>query len=280
MTTIRSELQQKAQSTLIQYAIFRIESALIIAMCLVLTFVYPRPFVWWPKFGWLLLGVVALVVIIYSSLTDAEANAEILLTTFQEQFNPRAIADKELRTQVESALEYQRRIEAQVRQQNSGLIRDRLNDTAGQITAWLSNIYEIALRLDTYQRDDLLARERAQLPQEIDQLLARRRNESSTKVQEQLDNVLTSKRNHWQSIRDLDARMKEAALQLDQSVTSLATIYSQVQLIDAQSIGSGRAERIQEDIREQVARLNDLVSSINDVYTLNTANAKGAVDPR
>jgi hypothetical protein len=269
MTTIRSELQQKAQGTLIQYAIFRVESAVIIALVLVLTFVYPRPFVWWPRFGWLLLGLVALGVIIYSSLTDAEANAEILLNIFQEQFNPRAITDKDLRSKVESALEYQRRIETQIRQQSSGLIRDRLNDTAGQITAWLSSIYQIALRLDTYRRDDLIDRERAMLPKEIDQLMAQRRNESNPKVQEQLDNVLTSKRNHWSAIRDLDARMKEAALQLDQSVTSLATIYSQVQLIDAQSIGSGSAERLQADIREQVARLNDLVSSINDVYNHN-----------
>lgn len=270
MTTIRSELQQKAQSTLIQYAIFRVESALIIAMALVLTFVYPRPFIWWPRFGWLLLGVVALGVIIYSSLTDAEANAEILLSVFQEQFNPRMIVDKDLRSKVDSALEYQRRIEAQVRQQDSGLIRDRLNDTAGQITAWLSNIYQIALRLDTYRRDDLLDRERSTVPKEIDQLLAQRRNESNPNVQSQLDNVITGKRNHWQSIRELDARMKEAALQLDQSVTALATIYSQVQLVDAQSIGSGRAERLQADIQEQVARLNDLVSSINDVYNHNT----------
>ena len=270
MTTIRSELQQKAQSTLIQYAIFRAESALIIAMALVLTFVYPRPFIWWPRFGWLLLGVVALGVIVYSSLTDAEANAEILLSVFQEQFNPRLIVDKDLRSKVESALEYQRRIEAQVRQQDSGLIRDRLNETAGQITAWLSNIYQIALRLDTYRRDDLLERERATVPKEIDQLLAQRRNESNPNVQSQLDNVITGKRNHWQSIRELDARMKEAALQLDQSVTALATIYSQVQLVDAQSIGSGRAERLQADIQEQVARLNDLVSSINDVYNHKT----------
>ena len=270
MTTIRSELQQKAQSTLIQYAFFRTESALIIAMALVLTFIYPRPFFWWPRFGWLLLGAVALGVIIYSSLTDAEANAEILLEVFQRQFNPRTIADKGLREKVESALEYQRRIEAQVRQQNGGLIRDRLDDTAGQITAWLSSIYEIATRLDTYQLDDLLTRERDTLPREIDQLLAQRRNERNEKVQEQLDSVLAGKRNHWQSIRALDARMKEASLQLDQSVTALATIYSQVQLIDAQSVGSGRTERLQADIREQVARLNDLVSSINDVYNHNT----------
>jgi hypothetical protein len=94
-------------------------------------------------------------------------------------------------------------------------------------------------------------------------------------VQEQLEQVIAGKRNHWQAIRDLDARMKEAALQLDQSVTALATIYSQVQLIDAQSIGSGRAERLQADISEQVARLNDLVNSINDVYNHNT---KGVVE--
>jgi hypothetical protein len=273
MTTIRSELQQKAQSTLVQYAIFRFESALVIAMALVLTFIYPRPFYWWPRFGWLLLGAVALGVIIYSSLTDAEANAEVLLQVFQEQFDPRAISDKELRAKVDTALEYQRRIESQVRQHNSGLIRDRLNDTAGQITAWLSSIYEIALRLDTYRRDDLLERERTSLPKEIDQLLAQSRNERNPQVQEQLEKVLTGKRNHWQSIRELDARMKEAALQLDQSLTALATIYSQVQLIDAQSVGSGRAERLQADIREQVARLNDLVNSINDVYNYNTKGA-------
>jgi hypothetical protein len=270
MTTIRSAVQQKAQSTLIQYALFRVESALVIAVALVLTFVYPHPFPFWPAYGWILLGLFGLGVIIYSSLTDADANAEILLKTFQEQFNPRAINDRELREKVESALEYQRRIETQIRQQNNGLIRDRLNDTAGQITDWLSNIYKLALRLDAYQRDDLLERERANTPKEIDQLLAQRRNETNPKVQQQLDSVIAGKRAHWQSLRDLDSRMKEAELQLDQSVTALATIYSQIQLIDAQSIDSGGAERLQADIHEQVARLNDLVSSINDVYDHNT----------
>src|SRR5215203_889922 len=119
MTTIRSEIQQKAQGTLFQYAIFRTESAIIIAMSIVLTFVYPRPFAWWPRWGWILLGIVALGVVVYSSLTDAEANAEILLTVFQEQFNPKAIKDTELRAKVETALEYQRRIETQIRQQEN-----------------------------------------------------------------------------------------------------------------------------------------------------------------
>jgi len=270
MTTIRTELQQKAQSTLIQYAFFRWESAVILGLTIVLTVLLPRPFFWWPRFGWPLLGLVSLVVLIFSSLTDADANARILLDIFQEQFDPRTIQDKELRGKVESALEYQRRIETQVRRQSPGVIHDRLEDTAGQLTAWLSNIHQLAVRLDAYNRDDLLMRERSLRPREIDQLLAQRRSEGNAQVQAQLDAVLDGKRQHWQSLRDLDARMKQAALQLDQSLTALATIYSQVQLIDAQSVGSGRAERLQTDIQEQVARLNDLVNSINDVYNYNT----------
>lgn len=269
-TTMRSELQQRAQSTLLQYAFFRWESAMIIAITILLTFLLPRPFFFWPRFGWPLLGLIALFILVYSSLTDAEANAQILLSVFQDQFDAHAVQDQGLRAKVNSALEYQRRIETQIRQQRNGVIRDRLEDTAGQITDWISNIYQLALRLDAYGGDDLLTREREALPKEIERLLAQRERERNPKVQEQLDSVIDGKRKHWQSLRELDARMQQAALQLDQSLTALATIYSQVQLIDASSIGSGRAERLQTDIQEQVARLNDLVAGINDVYNYST----------
>ena len=111
MMTIRSELQQKAQGTLIQYAVFRWESALVVALTIILTFLLPRPFFFWPRFGWPLLGLIALAIIVYSSLTDADANAQILLKLFQQQFDPSEIHDKELRGKVEAALEYQERIE-------------------------------------------------------------------------------------------------------------------------------------------------------------------------
>jgi hypothetical protein len=270
MTTIRTELQQRAQSAILQYALFRWESAVVVALTLVLTFLVRRPFFWWPPFGWPLLGVLGLALIVYSSLTDAETNARVLLDLFQEQFSAGRLRDKELRQQVESALEYQRRIETQIRRQKPGLIRDRLESTANQITEWLSNIYQLAVRLDAYRNDDLLARERTALPKEIERLTVQRRAESNAKVQTQVDQVLASKANHWQTLRELDARMKQAALQLEQSLTALATVYSQVQLIDAQNVDSGRAERLQADIREQVARLDDLVASINEVYDYQT----------
>jgi hypothetical protein len=267
---MRTELQQRAQGALIQYAIFRWETAVILALTIVFTFLLPRPFFWWPRFGWPLLGIVAIAVLVYSSLTDADANSKVLLRLYQEQFDPAEIRDRELRGKVDTALEYQRRIELQIRKQEPGMIKDRLDDTANQITDWISNIYALALRLDAYRSDDLLAHERQALPGEIEQLEANRRLEGSSAMQHQLDDVIASKKRHMESLRELDVRMRQASLQLDNSLTALATVYSQVHLIDAQTIGSGHAERLRADIQEQVARLNDLVSSINDVYDYST----------
>ncbi|MBW7884219.1 MAG: hypothetical protein H3C34_16570 [Caldilineaceae bacterium] len=269
MTEIRSELQKQAQSAILQYAIFRWESAAVIAFTLVVYFLAPGP-LGLPRELWLLLGAVALGLVIYSSLTDADTNARVLLSLFQEKFDPGKVKNRALRKEVETALEYQRRIELQIRKQRPGLIRERLEDAANQLSAWVSNIYQLALRLDAFQADDLLARERIELPKEIEALTAKRQREREVALQQQLDQVLESKGRQWQTLRQLDARMKQAELQMDQSLTALATVYSQVHLLDAEAINSGRAERLRTDILEQVARLNDLVSSLNEVYDYNT----------
>ena len=170
-----------------------------------------------------------------------------------------------LRQEVETALEYQRRIEARAHGQRPGALRDRLENTADQLSDWINNVYKLALRLDAYRQDRLLAQERETVPQEIEKLAARRRLESDPAVQRELNEVLESKGKQWQMLRALDTRMQQAELQLEQSMTALATVHSQVQLIDARDVDSGRSGRLEADIREQVERLNDLISSINEI---------------
>ena len=130
----------------------------------------------------------------------------------------------------------------------------------------MSNIYQIALRLDVFLSDDLLARDRTRLPQELQQLTEKRQREQNPDVLRDLDQVIASKTDQWQTLRQLDERMKQAQLQVDQSLAALGTVYGQVQLLNAESINSGRAERLRTDIQEQVKRLDDLVSSLNEVY--------------
>jgi hypothetical protein len=271
MTTVRSELQKKAQSAILQYAFFRLESAIVVAGTILLTVFLSRPFPWWPIWGWPLLGLLGLSAIVYSSLKDAETNAEILRNLLRERFDPQRIQNEDLQADMRSALEYQQGIETQIRGQRTGVLRDRLEDTANQLSNWISNIYRLALRLDAYRGDELLAKERRRVPREIRELESRRSREDNPTVQRELDSVLESKNKQWKTLQALDTRMKQAELQLEQSLTALATVYSQVQLIDAQDVDSSRSDRLQADIRDQVARLDDLVSSINEVYDYHTS---------
>jgi hypothetical protein len=265
-SSTRSDIQKRAQSAVFQHAFFRWEAALVIGLTIVLFFLLPRPFPWWPRYGWIVLGLCGYAALVYTSLSDAENNAKVILRLFQEQFDTGRIKDKDLRGDVETALEYQRRIEIQVRRQDRPLLRDRLNETANQITQWIANMYALALRIDSYRRDDLLAKQRAALPEELKKMKEELARATNPATREQYEQVLVSKNKQQAALNELDDRMKQANLQMKQSLSALATIYSQVQLVDAQSVESGRAERLQSDIREQVDRLGDLVDSINEVY--------------
>ena len=265
MTTTRSKLQKEAQSAILQYAFFRWESAVVLAGTILLTLLLPRPFPWWPIWGWPLLGLLGVAGIVVSSLTDAETNARVLLSLFQQQFDPGRIEDEPLRREVESALVYQRRIERLIREQRAGVLRDRLEDTANQLSDWIANIYRLAVKLDAYRHDELLAQEQETVPREIEELTARRDRERDPELREELSRVLESKRKQRRTLDTLDARMKHAELRLEQSTTALSTIYGQIQLVGARDVNSGRSERLEADIREEIDQLNDLISSIDEV---------------
>jgi len=269
MTNLRTKLamlSEKMQWEVVQYALFRWENAVLLAGTILLMAFVPHPFPWWPVWGWAVLGLAGIVAIFLSSLTSAAANARLLLKTFQEQFDPRGIHHPELRQRMASALEYQRRIETQVRQRSGRLLWDRPEDVAEQVKEWIRYIYQLAVRLDAYRQDALLEMQRNSVPQEIGQLVAQRQKETNPLFQQELDQVLASKRKQLDTLQALETRMKQAEFQMEQSLAALATVDSQIQLIDAQSVESGRSERLMEDIREQVNRLNDLVSSLNEVY--------------
>jgi hypothetical protein len=189
----------------------------------------------------------------------------VVLELLQQRFDPRKVADEALREEVETALTYQQRIETQIRRQRAGALRERLEDTANQLSDWIANIYRLAVTLDAYRRDDLLAEERRAVPQEIEDLSARRDRERDPELRQELGRVVESKGKQWQTLRTLDARMKQAELRLEQTMTALSTVYGQIQLIGARDVDSGRAERLEADIQEEVDQLDDLISSINEI---------------
>ena len=72
--------------------------------------------------------------------------------------------------------------------------------------------------------------------------------------------------------------MRRTRLNLDDTLASMGTIYSQVQLLNAMDIDSGRATRIAEEIDAEVLRLNDVLSALSEAYQ-GAERADGAAEP-
>jgi hypothetical protein len=270
MPDFRSKLTKQKLNIIVQYALFRWENAVLVAGAILLSWLLPRPFAGWPGWGWYAAAALGVAIIFFSSLTNAQDNLQLLLNEFQGQFDLKRIQLAGLRHDVETALEYQRRIETNVRRKNAGMLWDRPENTADQLDDWIENIYQLALRVDAYRRDALLKQEQAAVPRDIAQLKVRQKQESNPAFQQELARAIESKQKQQDAMLALEVRIKQAELQLSQSLAALATIDSQVQLIEVQDADSGRSERIQADIKEQVDRLNDLTSSINEVYDYHT----------
>jgi len=259
-------LHEESKRVIIQYALFRWENALIIAGTIILTAFYSKPFPWWPIWGWPLIGMIGVGLIFFSSLRNTETNAELLMKSFQESFDLRKIQLPELREKVTTALKYQRRIDAYVWEQGDSLLWDQAQDTANQIQTWVKNVYQLGCHLDAYRRDTLIHEELGEIPKEVAALESQQRQGIEANLIDDFTQLLESKRNHLETLHTLDAKMKQAALQLDHSISSLATVDSQIRLIAAQDVDNSRSERLRADIQEQVDRLNDLIASIEEVY--------------
>jgi len=266
MASSSTDMRDKARRAIVQYALFRWENAMVLAGTIVLTGLFPQPLAWWPIWAWPLLGLIGIGAIFYSSITDEDTNATLVLKLLQSQYDLKEIKQPELRGAVELALEYQRRIQSHVRQKGQGVLWDRPEDTANQMEKWIANLHRLAKRLDAYRRDSLLQNQRELVPQEIKDLTIRRNAEDNPNLLRQLDDLLASKQTQWETLQALDERMKKAQLQVEQTLAAMATVDSQVKLIDAQDVDSSRSQNLRADIREQIERLNDLISSINEVY--------------
>jgi len=263
-------LRERVQKALIQEAIVRPESALVISITLLLAVFAPQvgflEFI--PFWMWLLGGVLAEGALVYSSLSDPEFGRKVAAKELRREFRPDKLSDPKLQQRVNEALDYRSRIEKTIREQDDSLVREELSETAAQIDTWLEHIYSLAQRIDRYQQErNVLERDRDRTElriKELEVLLASEENES---IKSQIASTLESKERQLVTLKKLADTIQRAELQLESSHTLLATIYSQTMLVDAKDIDSGRSRRLRQDISDEVDELQDMLLAMDEVYT-------------
>lgn len=260
------ELRRRALWAMLSYAFFRWESAVVIALVILLAFFLPQPFPWWQAWYWVVGGVVAELALVYSSFVDPDVGARVVADMLRETFNPQRLRNPANQSRVEKAFQYRAQIEAAIRSHREGILREHLQQTAQGIDAWITQIYALAERLDAYQSDAIIAQDMKAVPQSLQTLQARLKSEDDAAVRAQLQETIRDKQAQLDSLRNLENIMERADSQLEGTLSALGTVYAQIQYIGAKDIDSGRAQQLRQEIADRVAGLQDLVSSMDEAY--------------
>ncbi|MGQ9595657.1 MAG: hypothetical protein ACUVXH_14175 [Anaerolineae bacterium] len=258
------DLERRTRWAMVAYAFFRWESAVTVAGTILLFFLYPQPFPWWKPWYWLVLGAVGEVALLVASVTDPETGRRVVQDLFRERYNPREIRDRDLRAQMEKALDYRRRIEEKVLGTREGVLREHLMDSARRMDEWVAFIYRLASRLDAYRADAWVAQQLASLPAEIARIRREMREEDDSDVQAQMARTVGQKETQLANLTKLQNLMEQAQYRLEETLAALGTTYSQLLLIGARDVDSGRAQRLDQDMDEQIAALQDIVAALDE----------------
>lgn len=270
----RVALEKRAQQAILQHAFLRWESAAVIALTLLLAFFGPQvPFLELiPAWGWLVGGLAAEGALVYSSLSDVEANRQVVANMLKNEFQPERLRTPELQRVMREALEYRGRITSAIRERRDTVLKDDLVATAGQFDEWIEEMYDLARRLDRfYGEKELHENNRQRADNRRKQLQAQLARENNSAVRREIETNLAAIERQLETIEQLESAMQRAALRLENTVTAMSTIYTQVTLLGAKDIDSGRAQRLRQEIAEEVTELSDVLLAMDEVYASDAA---------
>ena len=257
-------LRKRATRAIIENAVFDWKSGVVIALTIILTAFPPINEAW--RWYYLAGGVVMWLALFLSIMTDPAANAKAVADLLRRDFDPKQLQSEAGRDKIDKALEYRQRIAETIARTRDGVLRGHLQSMAGQIDDWINNLYQLAQRLDAFESDQVIHQDMRSVPQAIKNLEAKFQVEDDDSVKEQMRQTIDSKQAQWANLQHLENMMQKADLQMDSTLTAMGTIYSQLLIVGVKDIDSGRAQRLREDITGQVRQLQDVVSSMDQVY--------------
>jgi len=252
MSKTKEQMRDRAWQTILGSAFFSVESAVIIALSIALFGLGYQPFEWWRAGYWLLFGLVAEALYLGVTVTDPGAAQRAVDAMLSGRFDPGDIRNPLARERLKRALEYRRLIE-EAAQRHTGAMRTSILATASEINAWIEQIYSLARRMDAFEENEV--RRRLEV-------------EQAPSVRTELEEAIQTKETQLANLRNLENSVKRADIQLDHTLSALGTVYAQVQLIDTKGeVDSSHTQRLQSEIQDEVASLQDMISAIDEVQS-------------
>ncbi len=270
--------ESSIRKAILTYSLFRTQNAVLIAAIILLAGCVALSLLSFSPLGILGLAVggiaglfvlvLAEIIFLYLSFKDEKLHAQAVADLLQPEikFNPGVIRDKSLETKVGKALEYWALIDDTVNQAPKGVLRDRLIKTTREATHWLEAVYNLADRVDKFRENKVIERDLKTVPKALENYRTRLAKEDNPDVRAQLERTIADKERQLRILETLEDSMEKADYQLDSTISSLGTIYSQLLLVGSKEEAGSRINRLQEEISEQVYQLEDLTEAMDEVY--------------
>ncbi len=209
-----------------------------------------------PALTWILGGIPCLLFILLS------------LTWFSYKYWSRATADlttdNELprAAKIRRASEYRNSIIKSLQQKQTVTLTDQsfLITKLDQLEARLR---ELNQRLESFEKDPIIQHDLKNLPVTIAHLATQLEGEPDPQFKRELQNTLARCYEQQRLLDSLVALMRRTDLKIDETLASMGTLYTQVQLLKAKDIDN---QRLTSEVDEQINILNDLLTTINEMY--------------
>ena len=268
MTTDQPQpgLRGRVQRAMLLNALLDWRGGIVIALAILLAFFFPAPFIGFQPWFWLAGGAVAWGLLTVSILADPSTGARVTAELLQQKYEPTTLRNGDSRDKLIKAFEYRSKIANTIARSKPGVLRDHLEQTAAEIDDWIANLFNVAKRLDTFESDRTIQQDLRSVPAAIENYQTRLKNTTDPALRQQLGETLAARRSQLASLQTLQSTIERARLQMDATLSSMGTVYSQLLLMDAKDIDSGRAKRLQDDIAEEVKSLHEVVQAMDEVY--------------
>lgn len=265
MASEQESIRQRAFGAVFRNALFSWQVGLTVAITLILFFFFGDINIpGWQNWFWLIGGGIASAAFLISVMTDPQAAQEAISREFERQYDLSRIRGTVARGHVRDALEYRRNM-LNLAKQAKGSLRTHLLTTIDDINDWIAHMYELALHIDSFEDNDLVKRDRKQVPEQIQRVKTRLERENDPVVRQDLERQLS---NLEQQLINLDATVnsaRRAEIQLESTLSSLGTIYAQMARLGTNEVDSGRAQRLRLEIQDEVSSLQDTIDAMDEV---------------
>lgn len=258
--------RRRALGAILRNAIFSWQSLITVAITGVLFAFVPQPFDFWQPWFWLVAGGAAEIALIAALVSDPAANEQAVAREFEGRYDVSRIRSNVSRQRLSDAIEYRKNM-ATLATRHGGAMRAGLNSTVSDVDEWIGQMYDLALHIDAFEKNELVERDRRAVPQQIEKVKQRLKIERDDAVRRDLEDQLRQLELQLANLEATTSSVKRAEIQLDSTLSSLGTIYAQMSLIGTKEVDSSRAQRLRLEIKDEVNQLQDTIAALDEVQS-------------